>query len=323
MSKKKRFAIVILIVVSLLVGWMLLDYTYWKQDAISRLREGSLIIKTRYGPIEYATVGNGPAVLIIHGTPGGYDQGLLIANVLDNQDFTFIAISRPGYLRTSLRVGETPEAQGDAYVALLDALNIRSAVILAMSGGGPSALQFALHHPDRCRGLILVSALTQPPAPPTLTATQRAFQSVMERALTSDFGNWGLSRLVRTLPTVAIPYDPEARSSDPEQTELFLELYDTLFPVSLRLAGINNDVEQVNAMSAFPFSELSVPTLILHGTEDRNVPFATAEFAASVIPDAELVAIEDGPHEFFLIRQRQEALVATVITFLNNRAPAE
>jgi hypothetical protein len=57
-------------------------------------------------------------------------------------------------------------------------------------------------------------------------------------------------------------------------------------------------------MSAFPFSELSVPTLVLHGTEDKNVPFATAEFAASMIPDAELVAIENGPHEFFLICHR-------------------
>jgi pimeloyl-ACP methyl ester carboxylesterase len=323
MSKKKRFGIAFLLVVIALVGWILLSYNRWKRDAITRLQEGSSIIDTAYGPVEYATLGKGPAVLVIHGTPGGYDQGFLMAKVIGSQEFTFIAASRPGYLRTPLRVGETPQEQADAFAATLDALNIRSAAILAVSGGGPSALQFALRYPDRCWGLVLVSAITQHTEPTALTSTQQGFQSVMQNILTSDFGNWVLSRLLRAIPAAAMPQDPEVRLPDPEQTELFLELYDTLFPVSLRLAGINNDVEQFSAMPMVPFSKILVPTLILHGTADRNVPFATAEFAANTIPGAELVEIKDAPHEFFLIRSRQEAFITKVMAFLNGHQPAE
>jgi pimeloyl-ACP methyl ester carboxylesterase len=132
-----------------------------------------------------------------------------------------------------------------------------------------------------------------------------------------------LSRLIRKFPNITIPQDPEAHLSDPDQVELFLELYDTMFPASLRLVGINNDEVQYNNMSPFPFSELSVPILILHGTEDKNVPFETAEFAVRTIPGAELVAIDGGPHEFFLIRSRQEAIIAIVRQFLNDYAPAK
>jgi pimeloyl-ACP methyl ester carboxylesterase len=323
-SSKKKFGIAMLIIFLALVGWMLVGYTRWKQGAVARLQAGSRIVETASGPVEYATVGEGPAVLIIHGTPGGYDQGVLIAKVIGNPQFTFIAVSRPGYLRTPLSTGETPGEQADAYAALLDALNIRSAVILAVSGGGPSALQFALRHPDRCRGLILVSAMTQAPEPPVLTSDeQQALQGVMEKVLTSDFGNWVLSGLVRAVPSATIPQDPEVRLPDPEQTEIFLKLYDTLFPVSLRLAGIQNDTKQFSAMPAFPFWGISVPVLILHGTEDRNVPFATAELAAGAIPGAKLVRIQNGPHEFFLIRQRQAAFSAEVVAFLEGHLPAE
>src|SRR5574341_959670 len=73
----------------------------------------SRIADTSNGPIEYAMQGEGPAVLVIHGCPGGYDQGLVAARLTRDPSFKFIAPSRPGYLRTPLKVGRTPEAQAD------------------------------------------------------------------------------------------------------------------------------------------------------------------------------------------------------------------
>ncbi len=75
------------------------------------LFDSSSVIETRLGPIEYATEGNGAPVLVIHGCPGGFDQGLMAAKLAKGGAFEFIAPSRPGYLRTPLAVGATPEAQ--------------------------------------------------------------------------------------------------------------------------------------------------------------------------------------------------------------------
>lgn len=46
------------------------------------------------------------------------------------------------------------EKQADMYAAILDKLDIQSAVMIGLSVGGLSALQFALRHPNRCEGII-------------------------------------------------------------------------------------------------------------------------------------------------------------------------
>ena len=44
--------------------------------------------------------------------------------------------------------------------ALLDALSIDKVVVMGVSGGGPTTLNFALRHPDRCSGLLTEVAVS-------------------------------------------------------------------------------------------------------------------------------------------------------------------
>jgi pimeloyl-ACP methyl ester carboxylesterase len=46
--------------------------------------------------------------------------------------------------------------------------------------------------------------------------------------------------------------------------------------------------------------ELTLPTLVLHGTEDRVLPVENGRLVADLIPDATLVEIEGGSHLFFI-----------------------
>ena len=121
------------------------------------------MIETRQGAVECARFGRGPSVLLLHGAMGGYDQGLLLAAAAaGSSGFDFIAVSRPGYLGTPLALGQTPEQQADLCAALLDALAIPRAAVIAISGGGQCALQFALRHPGRCCSLVMISACSAP-----------------------------------------------------------------------------------------------------------------------------------------------------------------
>jgi hypothetical protein len=104
-----------------------------KDKEISSHFTESRIAQTALGPIEYYVMGTGPAVLVSHGCPGGYDQGLIAARLARDQRFQFIALSRPGYLRTPLCVGASPAEQADAYAALLDALHIPAAAVIGIS----------------------------------------------------------------------------------------------------------------------------------------------------------------------------------------------
>jgi pimeloyl-ACP methyl ester carboxylesterase len=61
----------------------------------------------------------------------------------------------------------------DDTVGLMDALGIASAHVVGIAMGGRIALDVALRHPDRVRGLVLVSASARTPAKPALSAPKR------------------------------------------------------------------------------------------------------------------------------------------------------
>ncbi len=155
-----RVVRVAFIIVSLLVV-ALIGLVYWNyrgdiHQARERVSTGSQIVQTPCGPIEYAIAGDGPAVLVVHGAGGGFDQGLEFARTLAGSGFRVIAMSRFGYLRTPLPADASAAAQADAHACLLDALNLPAAAIVGASAGAPSSMQFALRHPQRCTALVLL-----------------------------------------------------------------------------------------------------------------------------------------------------------------------
>ncbi|WP_242393963.1 alpha/beta fold hydrolase [Anaeromyxobacter oryzisoli] len=280
-----------------------------------------VVVQTRRGPVECAIRGEGPTVLSLHGALGGWDQGLLLARTVGDPAFRYVAPSRPGYLGTALSLARTPAEQGALYRDLLDALGIERAAVMAVSGGGPSALAFALDHPDRCWGVVMVS-------------------SVCRRVEARLPLGWYVMRLMaRCGPLVAamrrraerdpeeaarrsIP-DPELRARtlrNPEVGPLLRELQSsTLERMALRLPGTENDVAVTRSELSFPLERLAAPLLVVHGTSDEAAPFEQAEEMAARVPRAELLALEGGRHvAIFTHREQARARVAR---FLGAHAP--
>ncbi len=128
--------------------------------ARERLTQGR-VAETRAGIIEYATAGSGSPVLVLHGAGGGFDQGLWIGRVTLGGGHQVISVSRYGFLRTPIPAGATTKGEAALYAALLDRLGVRGKVLVAgFSAGGPSAMQFCADFPNRCSGLILISAVS-------------------------------------------------------------------------------------------------------------------------------------------------------------------
>ena len=280
-----------------------MGFRAWKEATLARLNSGSLVAQTARGAVEYAVAGTGPAVLVVHGRPGGYDQGLMIARILNDPEVRFIALSRPGYLRTPLETGRSPEEQGDALAALLDVLGVPQAAVIALSAGGPAAFQFALRHPSRCWGVVAISTRTRRLARAPLGL--RIMHSVLG---CSDAVGWLLSRLIGCMPQRA------ARRKAP-----LLEGVQTFIPYSLRRAGSSNDLCQMARLSHHPLSEIRTPTLVIHGTADRIVSCSDAELAANTVPQAQLIRIPGGGHGVFFVQHHW--LAPRILEFLKAHAP--
>lgn len=259
-------------------------YQHWKQQQKQRLESESQLIETARGQVEYRLEGDGPAVLLIHGSPGGYDQAMALAHFLALHDYTTLAVSRPGYLRTPLVSGKTPEEQADLYALVLDMLNISQVVLIANSGGGPSALQFALRHPEHCRGLIMIAGLSYKYSE---EETYRALPWV--RRQTKQV----VDKLVLFDPTLYLLLTLSKRVPEGEKVQ---ELLASLILNDLRTFGYENDMEQFADLPIYPVRDIIAPTLLVHGTDDIDVPFAQSEQLSRRMPHAQLVPVEFADH---------------------------
>jgi 2-hydroxy-6-oxonona-2,4-dienedioate hydrolase len=265
----------------------------------------SQVIQTACGPIEYAQVGEGVPVLVLHGILGGFDQSLLLAEGLVSDGFRVIAPSRFGYLRSPLPADPSSAAQADAYACLLDELRIRRVAVVGISAGASSALQFARRHSGHCLALVLIStAIHAPMVPAGLHAT------LAKAILGSEFWFWWLITHGRRGVPALIGVPP---SGPPTQTiedrAALVTLRQRFLPVRPRRRGILNDLALLSSADdrAESGAHIATPTLILHAADDPLAPFAQAKALAAGIPGARFISIDGGGH-FMLGHQGQAKL---------------
>lgn len=235
------------------------------------------------GVMEYQDAGRGLPVLVLHGAPGGSDQGIAAARALA-LDARVIAPSRPGYLGTPLTTGRSPAQQADAVVELLDALDVARAVVLGTSGGGMAAVELAVRNPERVLGLALWSAVTSP---------MRIWSGPMVHGpLSRRSTGERLLGLVRRFPALLVG----RAAHDPRTVDAALAIAGTVLPIGPRREGLINDTRSAASYDPTATARVGVPTLVVHGTKDRNVPYSQATRAAAAIPGSRLVTVRGGTH---------------------------
>lgn len=268
-----------------------------RTQAETRLFGQADTLETRTGTLEFALAGSGPPLMMIHGTGGSFDQGLLFASKLRQRGFRIIAPSRFGYLGSALPDDPSPARQADTLVELLEHLGIDRLPVLGGSAGALTAAEFALRHPSRCThlGLLVPAANLTDRDPVEFTALQRL---AVNAVLGSDVWFWMLSKLapghmIRTL----LATDPGLLDTvSPDERRRAETIVAQIFPISRKTAGIRNDGFWSGTPSATPFKRITVPTLILSCEDDLFGTAQTARLLAERIQGAELTVHPTGGH---------------------------
>lgn len=275
----KRLSLVFLSLLTVFVLFLGMAYSYflnWRGQIDVKLPGPSQVAETRLGPVEYALHGDGTnTILLLHGTPGTHTH--LNVDVLTDAGYSVLIVARPGYLRTPIETGRLHEEQADAFRALLDELDIDNVYVLGISGGGPSALQFALRHPDLSKSLIMYGAVSK--------AIEFASPRLADRITNTEFGLWIANNWVIS------------RTDEPENKKIAEYYLNTIFPISAVESGLQNDLRNMENLPDYPIDQISVPILVLHGTEDRVVLFSQGHYVASNSTNATLIRLEKSSHD--------------------------
>lgn len=278
----------------------------------------STTFQSRFGVMEFAEAGSGPPVLMIHGTGGGFDQGLEFARLLVAR-WRIIAPSRFGYLRSDLPNDPSSENQADAFVDLLDELGIERAAIIGGSAGALSAMQFAIRHPDRCTALVAMVPAAYAPGRPPVDPPNPLARAIIEHALKSDFLFWlGLSLNEDAMIGALLATDPAlVRAASPAEQARVRSILHNILPVSARAGGLTNDAQLAYDPAPMPIESISAPTLALSLEDDLFQTLAAARHIANTVPGAELAVFPTGGHVWV---GREHEVFQVVDRFLSRHA---
>jgi len=247
----------------------------------------SRIVQTKQGPIEYRTVGQGPAVLVLNGghtncnSPLGHEQFFL------DQGYQLLIPSRPGYGKTPSSTGKTAEAFADALINFLDLLHLDQVIVAGISAAGPTALQLAGRHPQRVSKVILQNAVIEGKFPKGLTrvGAYLLFNPVVERWTWAAFRAFGrvapqaaLRSMMRSLSS--LPPDQVMATMSPAQQQAAL----ALLLASRSGSGFLHDMHH----HCGDLGRITAPTLIITSKYDGSIDPSHAVFALDHILHAEL-----------------------------------
>ena len=264
--------------------------------ARARLAGRSQTIQTTFGAMEYAAMGEGEPILIVHGAEGGFDQGLDMTGAIAGRGYLLIAPSRFGYLRSTMPDGATNAMQADAYVQLLDHLGIDKVDVVGISAGAWSSMQFAIRHPERCRALVLLVPANYLPA-----GTAIHGGAVVSAMVHSNFAAWALLKLMPVMPGGMTQMmlgtdDAVVRAADASEKARVQRILDNLQPVSRRIAGMNFDIKSASTREPYPIEKIGCPVLTISAEDDRFNTGSRAKYIAASVPDGRVILFPTGGH---------------------------
>jgi len=270
-------------------------FTHDLTSARSRLADRSKTIETSFGALEFAEMGGGEPILIVHGAEGGFDQAIDIAGAMASRGYRLIAPSRFGCLRSALPRDPTTAMQADAYAELLDHLGVEKVDVVAISAGAWSSLQFAIRHPERCRALVLIGPADY--LPPGTSIYGGAISSAI---FDSDFVAWAALKLRPFMPGITgmmLGTDAAVlRAAEPSEKARVQQVLDHLLPVSLRLGGMRFDLETAATREPYPIEKIACPVLTISAEDDRFGTAIRAKDIAASVPYGRPIIFPTGGH---------------------------
>lgn len=255
------------------------------------------MIEVNGADIYYESIGDGPAILVMHGGLGlSHDYFQPYFDTL-SKTHTVVYYDHFGNGR-SAKPANYDEMNFDRLTSdaavLMSKLNHETFTLVGHSYGGFIGQKFVEKYPDRLDGLILISTVPAFDYQPTVSGTDeqmQAFGKIFSAPLTSNAEwqeNWN-----KILQMYFYDYDEDIGAALDASTIYEYRAWNAANPL---LAGFN---------MLGVLSKVSTPSLVLGGRYDPITPAEQSERIASLIPNADLKIFENSAHYPFITEEKE------------------
>lgn len=230
----------------------------------------------------YEVYGQGEPLIVLHGGLVGSitEMGVLIEPLA--KQYQVIAVNTRGHGKSSTGTKlPSYEQKATDLANLLAELKIEKATIVGFSDGAYTAFTFAKDHPEKVAKLVAIGAGDWPKG-------WRDFAMPFEQLEALDPSYWQQQASIR-------PDNAQFKAWYERQTQYY------------------NSAE----LSQTLFEQVKVPTLLIAGEDDQNVPLDSIIRAYKWLPNADLAIIANTPHPTFLANF--PAVWAAIEPFLNQK----
>ncbi|MEI9996928.1 MAG: alpha/beta hydrolase [Rhizomicrobium sp.] len=260
----------------------------------------------------YKDWGTGPAVVFSHGYPLSSDAWENQMMFLLQHGYRVVAHDRRGFGRSSQpSQGYDFDTFADDLAALVETLDLAAVTFIGHSmGGGEVARYIGRHGEKRASKLAFVAAVT-PFLLKTTTNPDGAPIEVfdgMRAAVRADRSQWN-----KDVSMSYYSYNRDgAKMSQGVRDEYWRQGMTT---------GILAAYQAIGAFSETDFRDdlkkVTVPTLILHGSDDQIAPIEiSGNLTAKIVKNAKLVVYEGAPHG--LLATHKDKVNADLLAFLKS-----
>ncbi len=234
---------------------------------------------------------DGPAIILVHGFAASLYAWRPWVERLKG-DYRLISLDLPGHGLTMTPKGYRASVDRNADIVdkLATRLGVSRFVLGGNSMGGAVALNYAMTHPERLDGLVLVDAAGWPgktgaSGPPPFVFLLIA--NPLGRALAKVIDPHDLAR-----GGLKAAYLDPALVTD----ELVNRYADLALAPGHRDVLLTMNSRPVKRVTPADFARITIPTLVMAGEHDKVIPVAQSKAIAAAIPGAKLVTYPDGGH---------------------------
>ena len=263
----------------------------------------------------YLDIGRGEPVILIHGFGGSMWQW-------EHQQHPLSALVRvitPDLIGSGLSdkpdIAYTPDETMAYFTAFMDALGLKQAVLVGNSMGAGLAIGMALTHPERVSKLVLIDGLPAHVMDKLTSPSVRRALGTNAPSWLVSFGNWLFGGLMVESVLKEIVHDPGLLTPAViERSNRNRRRPGVIAPIMT----VRDSLPLWEAGFATRLGEITHPTLILWGQEDRVFPIAIGEELHRTITGSILVPIPNAGH----IPQWEQPDQANraMLNFLENRS---